>query len=401
MLHRPQFDYLEPRGTPATIIAIGHQALNYDLACSLTNWPTVKMERSIIGFECRLWSRCYGLLESIHYHGVGIPLVSFTHRTVRDYLYQQQHAQNLLKSEMCHGFDVNVALLVGMSAHLMVSNDSFAISHNAEADVRSIFLYNNLAEQSTGRHQTELLETIDRQLTEPNPTIKTKPGTRETSESWHWSSYMFDGESMYDDKAAKTDILAFAIYYGAMFYLREAISRHGGIPAKRGQPLLYYAVFPVPGNKRMSRRDMNFDAAEILLAHGEDPTHEVHGCSPWQDVLTYLMEQALSRDPNNILALLSTMTALAAHAKDRQKCRMIQGHINEQYYNAPQAIRELLLGRACCSGNPVSRCTCVKSKAWRLRAEETMQFIEPRLETIDGSRIDQAMAARPHTDVTL
>jgi hypothetical protein len=186
-------------------------------------------------------SRCKGLLE-VYSSASKDPfqsdkMVDFLHRTVRDFLTSYNISQ-ILKSSIDEGFDPNVALC----GSYLVQTKTFPIESHEYELMKPLFIlvgqtlfYASLAEQSAGKSQRVLLESLNSTMTEYQrrlPSIGWNP-------SRHWTNV---------DKGAKWDssFLTLAIEANLPLYVSEQLEKEPKLlrGGKAGRPLLDYALRP-------------------------------------------------------------------------------------------------------------------------------------------------------------
>ncbi|KAM0721527.1 hypothetical protein Q7P37_002452 [Cladosporium fusiforme] len=408
-------------GAPAVALCLGQQASSYKEAIAIAQLDSKEIVVMIEGFQSRLKSRCHGLLE--YATSPARDSVAFLHRTLFDYLNQYENSQNLIRSKLGGDFDVFVAMIAGLTASLTYARAGRHLRGLPEKDIRSIFHWNALAEQSTGRHLTELLWVVDGYMSDMDSVEASSPTKREEvhsdeTRSDHWTNSLNDcgpeggvllsdrppqddyidsyvmemiiesnlrnGKVEYNSSATSCDLLAYTIYTGASLYLRQAIASAGKLPHKEGQPLLRYAVLPQPCGDE-SAPTLNMEAAAILLENGAEPMRVIDKWSPWLRALLYLVKTCTggrSCPHPNVSQLLDLMRLLASHAgNDLKLCR----DTSELGYTASQAIEEFVLGAECCPGKIVERCVCAKAQEWKPRAMSVLHIINPARVTRERS----------------
>ena len=155
-----------PRGghslfLPATVSAIG--AASNDVATSnqLAALGPDQLLKRTGDFPDRLKSRCLGLLECIDDRAKGAT-VSFLHKSVIEFLARVE-VRKVVGSDLGTQFDVNVAILTGLIT--LVRQDCLTKDSDFGA-IYEAFHFNRLAELSSGRAQTKLLQCLDKVMRE-------------------------------------------------------------------------------------------------------------------------------------------------------------------------------------------------------------------------------------------
>jgi hypothetical protein len=291
--------------------------------------PSAELEERQRVIEVVVRSRCLGLLEvgSSKVRSTAAKCqgfsknykVDFIHKTVAEYL-DSIDIQARVAETSGPTFDVNVAILNALV---------ITFRHGAYKRFLEMFShFNRQAERSTKKAQLTAVDELDIYLSDPcirdemmvlNPHEVT---SRSGPEGEHWANYVTED---YKRPCPWHDTtLAFAIRCGWELYVAEKLKEHGsGLPAKRGRPLLDYAVRPEPTHSPYVY-GMSSKIVKCLLEHGADPNATFNGYSAWSNALHFvddsLFETVLRRDDiaAHALQVVEVMKLLLAYgaAKD-------------------------------------------------------------------------------------
>ena len=233
--------------------------------------------------DARLRSRCCGLLE-VDNRGE----VTFLHRTVLDFLRENQVWSDLRNLNIDTDFDPYVSILSSTLAMVKITTPVVGvriksiINHpqpdagNFEAVLKCL-KYNMLAERSTQKAQANYIEALDRAMTTHWHTHDLAPqaGSWTSLVSWKFP-----------------DLLSLAVARNLYFYIRDYLNVHPDVVRGHyGQNLLFAAVQECePDNavfhENMGRCKMSeksyVQLFSLLLRAGADPyIHGATGCSVW------------------------------------------------------------------------------------------------------------------------
>jgi hypothetical protein len=298
--------------------------------------PSAELEERQRVIEVVIRSRCLGLLEvgspkrptklSLGYellNSMGLATnytVDYIHKTVAEYL-DRIDIQARVAETSGPTFDVNVAILNALV---------ITFRHEVYFNFLEIFShFNRQAERSTKKAQSTAVDELDMYLSDSRTLHKMMEQSQgilnkaSQPEGRHWANYVME---TYDRPCPWHDTtLAFAISRGWELYVAEKLKKHGsGLPAKRGRPLLHYAVREPASPSYM--HDMNPMIVKCLLDHGADPNATFNGYSAWSNALSYVQREsfryeALALEDGNAtdaLQVVEVMKLLLAYgaAKD-------------------------------------------------------------------------------------
>lgn len=289
--------------------------------------PSAELEERQQDIEVVVRSRCLGLLEVSSFNApVGFiwrhddaaifkglatnHKVDYIHKTVAEYL-DGIDIQARVAETSRPTFDVNVAVLNALvitCRHEVYSRFLEIFSH-----------FNRKAEQSTKKAQFTAVSEIDIYFSESHARDETE--AFHTQEGRHWANYVMED---YRRPCPWQDTtLAFAIRCGWELYVVEKLKEHGnGLPAKRGRPLLDYAVRPEPTYSPYVY-GMNFKIVKNLLEHGADPNVTFNGYSAWSNALYWMFKNGFKgKLQNDIVAyalqVVEVMKLLLAYGADKK-----------------------------------------------------------------------------------
>lgn len=276
--------------------------------------PSTELEERQQEIEVVVRSRCLGLLEvglseapaeadyEVHaasFKGLKTNYkVDYIHKTVAEYL-EDIDIQARVAETSGPTFDVNVAIL-----------NALVITCRHEVYIRFLELFstfNRQAEKSTKKAQSTAVGEVDIYMSDLRSLAKMTahhPRTKDqlNSEGRHWANHV---EKDYNRPFPWHDTtLAFAIRCGWELYVVEKLEEHGnGLPAKRGRPLLDYAVLPKPTYSPYVY-GMNPNIVKCLLEHGADPNMKFNGSSAWSNTLYYVTDHGfdIRRRRDNLAA---------------------------------------------------------------------------------------------------
>jgi hypothetical protein len=354
-----------------TVVSIARRASNYADACTLANSTSVESPQY---FRDRLASRCQGLLDTVdgNYRTVG---VTFLHRTLFDYLKEDQGARNSLQAGLGDTFDVYTAIMAALictrKLHLYTGRNTS----------RVLFHFNMLAERSTGRSRSDLLAIFDQFESTMNPgPAEATHDVRLLGRKCHWSVNLFKARP-----PTESNLLVWAVHCGAVRHLEESIGK-GEVPdVQASSKLLYYALMPIFSIEEMHDYwpiEPALAVSALLLDHGADPTHEVGTMCPWAMVLRFVARMDRSiivtrKNSDKITAALRTLVKFAHSASDLRDCGAIEVTCRRKQLTASKAMHELLLRDICCrSRRSVETCQCPKAQCWAPMATELVRLIE-------------------------
>lgn len=359
---------LEPKVLPSVLVSVARRAFTYEEACSLADCTC---SESLQYFSNRLANRCQGLLEV---GGEDNDVVLFLHRTLLDYLNEEEEAHLVLKAELGDKFDVHTAIMAGIICAYR-EYTGFLQMENSLA--LKFFYLNKLAERTTGQPRSELIARFGRLKSTVHVERAGKPRR-------HWSAIPLDWES---------SMPAWAAYCGASRYIEGAI-KNGQISGTHELSLLlYWALKPIfiPLDRPPDwPAEPNIEISALLLNHGADPVYEIEDVSPWSIVLEWLVNNIPGTLPSTqsifdkMLRALHFLLQFARRASDLNKCSAIEvfDHLERRRYTASSALRERLTEGSCCQDLSVETCGCPKARALIGKAMEVLQLVEsPRTTT--------------------
>ncbi|KAF4632431.1 hypothetical protein G7Y89_g5697 [Cudoniella acicularis] len=271
---------------------------------------TAKILREI---DLRLRSRCLGLLE-IDRRG---PRVQFIHKTAREFIGHPSIWGSILAQTANTGFNVNLSLL--SSYILQLKSWKKGVPAGAQAPhsqlkvlwslVHGAMHFARLTERSTRESQTTLLDQLDRALKFHIDVIfpsvydfsrivlmeeglDIQPFTPFSEMVPYKESHWSDLIPYYAFRRCPfhTCFLSFAIQHGLLLYVQSKLAgtHHQELPSKAGRPFLDYPLYV--DDDRPGRDFTSTDMVETLLNHGANPNEIFNGRTPWQNVLTYLLQ---------------------------------------------------------------------------------------------------------------
>lgn len=374
------------------ILAIGQKASTYTEACVVASIEKEQYRQCVEQAEVQIKTWCQGLLECVR-----DPLepvsqrtrthksVVFLHRSLFDYLQEQEENGNLLKGNLGEHFDVFVALISGIGAYLINSEDYAGYNHT-DLETRSFFHFNTRAEHSTGRSQYELITAVDRRLQEKFATKR--PSELPNCQPAHWTHRSCSIHLWREyPPGLHPDLLSTVVETGGNLFLEDAVKRPGAVTKEDANRALGFQVDSGVENVR---------ALTALLEHGADPTDNIQGyhLDPWSILLRALVDDWTVWPDDWNVARLEMMHLLATYASDRGKCRT-------QEYNghtAPEFIRQKLLKRRCCSARFINDCNCVRARRCKAAAKSVLELIgDKSLKTSKGAEEEQP-STQPSTD---
>jgi hypothetical protein len=261
--------------------------------------PSTELEERQQAIEVVVRSRCLGLLEVgpckrpadsfsrfkvAEFKGLATNYtVDYIHKTVAEYLDEIDVQARVIETS-APTFDVNVAIINALV---------ITCWHEVYSDYLQMFShFNRQAEQSTEKAQSTAVNELDIHLSDPclrdemRVLYPHKVKSRSGPEGEHWANYVMED---YNRPCPWHDtLLAFAIRCGWELYVAEKLKEHGsGLPAKRGRPLLDYAIRPEPTYSPYVY-GMSPKIVKCLLEHGADPNAKFNGYSAWSNALYYV-----------------------------------------------------------------------------------------------------------------
>lgn len=366
------------------ILTLGQKASTYVEACVMASIDKEQFRQCVDQAENQLKTWCQGLLECVGGSAQPGPIstcshksVVFLHRSLFEYLQEREQNGKSLKQNLGEHFDVFVALISGIGAYLINSEDYAGYNHT-DLETRSFFHFNTRAEHSTGRCQYELITAIDRRLQDKFSTKRSSDMTNGQPVHWTHRSCSIHLWREYPP-GLHPDLLSTVVETGGNLFLEDAIKRPGAVTKEDANRALGFQVDSGVENVR---------AMKTLLRHGADPTEIIQGyhLDPWRILLRALVEDWTVWPEDWNVARLEMMHLLASHAGDRKKCRELEhdGH------TAPSFIRQKLLKTTCCSARSVKDCNCVRAQRCKAAAKSVLELIgDKSLETSQGAGEEQ------------
>ena len=351
-----------------TMVITAERAFGYSRACELSNSDGAEIEAAKSQFPSRLAHRCHGLLECAPGYGTA---VTFLHRTLFDYLCEDEGARHVLECGVGDEFDVHTALMAGFILSIPDTYSAPNKSWEPWAGFQiTFFRLNHLAEISTGRSRREMVESFGRRLK--------RCGSDLSNTLVYHSEYL-----------PAPDVYACAIYTGSVLCLEDALRNAIVSDVRALSGLLWFAVWPYL--RPLSERDrnnrlqpVNFEAAALLLAYGADPASD---WSPpefdrmwrvWAVVLREIVIRGGVSD--DVLEPLRLLMLFVQNAPDLRKCivtRAMELDMPQSKVPIVQVLRDHVLEGYCCNLKvSVQHCQCEKAQKWRPVALKTLRLIK-------------------------
>lgn len=353
---------------PDVALAVAQRASNHREAGNLA-WLSPQEIRNVTRrLRSHLYSRCQGLLE-LSQRDMQNPAyaeperrlscVCFLHRTLFEYLIEHEEVIERLKSGAGSTFDLHRAMMTGWIAYHKVQPTTEALGKLTHVHMPIIFRLNALAERSTGRAQAKLLAAIDNDMRHRLEDIfPSRSGVG------HWAS----------EFVKDADLLAYTIATGSSHYLRAAINQHAVSTRSKMRPLLQFAV-PHFSDIESRRTDaINFEAAALLLMHGENPLRDYHGHNSWKNAFTWITDNPKVIKSPTLPNTLKVIKLMAEYADDLRKCRATL----VRNYTPAGVIRELVLEAICCGNMQVRVCPCTRARRVSIEADILLLILEPQ-----------------------
>lgn len=211
-------------------------------------------------------------------------LVSYSHQTARIFLEQKDIWDKLITSTSNKHFDPNLSIL--RSAVLQLKTLDFGQMGNSLSEeiyhlgcwglLDQAISCARLVDETYSGEMIALVNELDLTMT-----IQLEKWSGKTLEN-HWSSLLplgFSRECEWHDT-----ILSFVISYGVFSYVfANAGDGDNALIAKKGRPLLDYAILPQP---QQTIGDLDTRIIEYLLDLGADPNEGFCGETVWSRFLT-------------------------------------------------------------------------------------------------------------------
>ena len=348
---------------PHMVVSVACQASSYADACAIANAPTLASAQHS---RNRLASRCQGLLETSAEANTHTE-VKFLHRTLFDYLREDQVAHNLLQAGLGDTFDVYTAIMAGV-----ICTSRFQPRGRRTMGL-IFFHFNMLAEHSTRQSRSALVNIFGQAA--GNAGL-----LRVTNFQRHRSSDFFETQ-----QPTESSLLIWAVYCGAALYFQESIENDEVPDVRASSQLLYYALM-----RLFSKEDMHDDRpvepnlaiSATLLDHGADPAYDIGEMCPWTLVLHFVVNTGTVRQFHYMRAALRTLVMFARSAPDLQKCSALQVSPFVEDFDASKAMRRCILERNCCKGQPVRSCQCHRGQSLKSLAMELLDFVEAKRQVV-------------------
>ncbi|KAM0718127.1 hypothetical protein Q7P37_006459 [Cladosporium fusiforme] len=313
------------------ILAIAHEALSKGNAGSIVSSSQSQIRAATANLRNRLKSQCHGLLECT---GEQEDLmVTFMHRTLLDYLQQEESAKSLLLSEVGTDFEVYTAIMAGIACFrkwLLHSGSAGQLDRSKY--VSAFFRFSSLAEDATCNHTIELATHLNRIMVRDFRNISIQ--SEEFENLKQNSAYHHFGPN----RDPKMLLLGYSINTGGTLYLRESILEGVHFDADELTSLLLFTVTKKKQIQTTAPASLHWSRFSLVRAWGGSPGF---GCV-WGRCL-----------------ILHVLTHMARRISDRQnstKDRLdLQGHLD---VNPSQHIRRCVLERECCHGASLADCGC-------------------------------------------
>lgn len=240
-----------------------------------------------------LRTRCGGLIEMHSAEDdTGNQMLSYLHRTVRDFLELPEIWSIVLKPTIGKDFISSVALLQSQVLYikwvLPFPSTLTARIYELQRVAKRALSFAKLAETANRTPQMAMLNELDRVCTDLIRGFVPDTYSWTTLENTIWAD------------PDQNSLITLAITYGLYYYLEKKLKMEPWHMEKGGRPLLYYAVSDrnyLCGYR--SGVDVYPDVVELLFRHGAKAgetyavqiKHEVYETlSPWQLVLQSLFE---------------------------------------------------------------------------------------------------------------
>lgn len=349
------------------ILAIAHEALSKRNAGSIVSSSQSQIRAATANLRNRLKSQCHGLLECTGEQQEDL-MVTFMHRTLLDYLQQEESAKSLLLSEVGTDFEVYTAIMAGIACfRKWLLHSGSAGQFDRSKYVSAFFRFSSLAEEATCNHTIELATHLNRIMVRDfrNISIQSEEfaSLRQNSEYHHFGP----------NRDPKMLLLGYSINTGGTLYLRESILEGVHFDADELTSLLLFTV--TKKNRFKPQRPLPYiGAATLLLEHGADPlVSGAYGDGAWYEALVRLSRV----DVTTQLQILHVLAHMARRISDRQnstKDRLdLQGHLDA---NPSQHIRRCVLERECCHGALLADCRCPDAPKLQGAALEVLELLD-------------------------
>jgi hypothetical protein len=267
------------------------------------NMPIEKLDRHAIIKRCkymedRLKVRCAGLLEvkvveddasekdmsksqkSPFARVMG--KVQYLHRTVRDYLEQEEVWKTLLSYTVNSNFHPHRSLLISHILSLKIGEPPRFLEHLLyTASIAMICAYQ--ADLDTGQPSIALVDSLDRSVSFWYEQLKGPSPPKNFNR--HWSSMLAQwnngsGFNQSQQMFWQDTFLSLAVQYGLKAYVHEKVKRDPHIIAeKEGRPLLHYAIDPGP---TFQSHPITPEMVGRLVWYGADPNECFEELSTWR-----------------------------------------------------------------------------------------------------------------------
>jgi hypothetical protein len=376
----------------SVIMAMAEEASTHDLICSVAASDASQISSAVLDFPSRLRSRCQGLLECTNQADQDDPLapigqqgsiVKFLHRTLLDYLQQEEGTKSLMASEAGPDFEVYPAMMAGIVCFGTSRGNSL---HRSMKDhLTAFFQFNSMAERSMSKHTPELVSMIDRSLKKSKLWTPQGPLTTVNGMTCDWTNLLFKHDSL-----ISCDVLAYTVYTGGSFYLYDYLTKHDRVDPGRLSTLLHYAIPPIaPEISSFMRFNVNCRAAEMLLEHGADPMFCFRGVSSWRNALAWLVWYSIGDSIKSKFVrtsqVLGLMVQMAKHTTDWEMLHRIAVQSadsgNSREITLPLALQECVLEKQCCLGASLLDCSCASARGLKDVALEVLELLKLPVDT--------------------
>jgi hypothetical protein len=290
------------------------------IAAKIQPWTDTAVLHRCRAMKTRLQARCSGLIEiraTNHQESVDIDPASriqYSHRSVREYLQQENIHKYLLQQTANTTFSPYLSLLSSSVYHLKILDKPrsrgllwhfvrMALSSAYQFESRNISpTYTSLLTQldlTMSHHHQNLLKDDQGHWIEKTYFFKNiiqSDRGREAKQHGilHWSNFHpTQTQSAQTPPISQliewqSNYLALVIQFGLSKYLDQSLGTGDKIlKSKKGRPLLDYAMSPLPG---MEYDKITSEVVKVLLNHGANPNEKFEKKTCWTNALLWQHE---------------------------------------------------------------------------------------------------------------